>query len=85
LPDLYKTDGVYTYAGGWNWRAVGATLLGCAMAWGGLVIPTLRPLYDYAWFVGLLVSGAVYVLLMKTVPDVYSDSHFEAVVEPDGD
>lgn len=85
LPDLYKTSGVYTYSGGWNWRAIGATLLGCAMAWGGLVIPTLRPLYDYAWFVGLLVSGVVYVVLMKTIPVVYPERHFEAVVEPDGD
>jgi NCS1 family nucleobase:cation symporter-1 len=65
LPDLYRLRGVYTYAGGWNWRAVVATLLGCAMAWGGLVIPTMRPLYDYAWFVGLFISGATYVTLMK--------------------
>lgn len=85
LPDLYKTTGVYTYAGGWNLRAVGATLAGCAMAWGGLVIPALRPLYDYAWFVGLLVSGAVYVVLMKTIPVVYPDRRLEPVVESDGD
>jgi NCS1 family nucleobase:cation symporter-1 len=68
LGDLYKTHGVYTYAGGWNWRAVVATLLGCALAWGGLVIPAIRPLYDYAWFVGLFVSGATYVMLMKVAP-----------------
>jgi len=65
LPDLYKGQGVYTYSGGWNWRAVVATLLGCAMAWGGLVIPKMRPLYDYAWFVGLFVAGIVYIALMK--------------------
>jgi NCS1 family nucleobase:cation symporter-1 len=29
------------------------------------VIPPLRLLYDYAWFVGFGVSGAVYVMLMQ--------------------
>jgi NCS1 family nucleobase:cation symporter-1 len=65
LADLYKVNGRYTYAGGWNWRAVVATLLGCALAWGGLVVPALKPLYDYAWFVGFFVAGATYLALMK--------------------
>src|SRR6185503_17796051 len=52
LEDLYLTDGTYRYAGGWNWRAVVATVLGCFFAWGGKWIPALRPLFDYAWFVG---------------------------------
>ena len=30
LGDLYRTKGIY---GGWNWRAVAATLLGCFLAW----------------------------------------------------
>src|SRR5437899_5543491 len=42
LADLYLPSGVYTYNGGWNWRAVTATLLGCAAAWIGLVVPALR-------------------------------------------
>jgi NCS1 family nucleobase:cation symporter-1 len=62
LEDLYMPEGVYTYRNGWNWIAVGATLAGCALAWGGLVIPALKPLYDYAWFVGFVVSGSVYYL-----------------------
>ena len=44
---------------------VGATLVGCALAWGGLVVPALKPLYDYAWFVGFAVSCAVYLALAK--------------------
>jgi NCS1 family nucleobase:cation symporter-1 len=85
LGDLYKTRGIYTYAGGWNWRAVVATLLGCALAWGGLVIPPLRPLYDYAWFVGLFVSGTAYTLLMKGVPAAGAAQRLESVPEQDGD
>jgi len=59
VQDLYLEDGVY---GGWNWRGVAATLLGCAAAWIGLVVPSLRFLYDYSWFVGFGVSFAVYWL-----------------------
>jgi len=60
LEDLYLTTGVYS---GWNWRAIGATALGCALAWGGFVVPVLKPLYDYAWFVGFFVAGGAYLAL----------------------
>jgi NCS1 family nucleobase:cation symporter-1 len=68
LADLYLPDGAYTYNGGWNWRAVIATLLGCAAAWIGLIVPALRPLYDYAWFVGFGVAAVAHLVLMKAVP-----------------
>jgi nucleobase:cation symporter-1, NCS1 family len=68
LGDLYRTQGVYTYSGGWNWRAVVATLVGCALAWGGLIYPPLKPLYDYAWFVGFGASAAIHCALMKAFP-----------------
>jgi nucleobase:cation symporter-1, NCS1 family len=42
-----------------------ATLVGCTLAWIGLVIPTLRTLYDYAWFVGFGAAGVTHLLLMK--------------------
>src|SRR5215470_10391066 len=47
LGDLYRKKGVYTYAGGWNWRAVVATLIGCGLAWIGLIVPALKTLYNY--------------------------------------
>src|SRR5947207_10551317 len=68
LGDLYRKQGVYTYNGGWNWRAVVATLIGCAFAWAGLVVPALRPLYDYGWFVGFGAAGLTHLLLMKIAP-----------------
>src|SRR5215813_12019017 len=75
LGDLYRRQGVYTYSGGWNWRAVMATLLGCALAWSGpvlarfgLVVPLLEKLYDYAWFVGFGVAALTHLLLMTLVP-----------------
>jgi NCS1 family nucleobase:cation symporter-1 len=65
LEDLYLPQGRYRYRGGWNWKAVAATLSGCALAWGGLVVPPLRPLYDYAWFVGFAAAFVLYFLLMR--------------------
>jgi NCS1 family nucleobase:cation symporter-1 len=63
LADLYLTTGCY---GRWNWAGLSATILGCALAWGGLIFPPLRPLYDYAWFVGFGVAAFAYVGLAKT-------------------
>jgi nucleobase:cation symporter-1, NCS1 family len=68
LGDLYRTEGTYTYNGGWNWRAVIATLIGCALAWIGLIVPALRPMYDYAWFVGFGAAAITHLLLMKLSP-----------------
>jgi NCS1 family nucleobase:cation symporter-1 len=66
LEDLYLADGTY---GAWNWAGIAATVVGCACAWGGLLWPPLRPLYDYAWFVGFTVAAAVYVGLRQvTLP-----------------
>ena len=62
LADLYLPNGRY---GGWSLPAVIATLVGCALAWGGLVVPPLRPLYDYAWFVGFLSAGVLYLVLAR--------------------
>ena len=65
LGDLYRQEGAYTYNGGWNWRAIVATLIGCGLAWIGLIVPPLRPLYDYAWFVGFGASFVTHLLLMR--------------------
>ena len=69
LEDLYLPDGAY---GRWNTAGMLATVIGCALAWGGLIIPPLRPLYDYAWFVGFGSAAIAYVMLSKTRPRVRS-------------
>ena len=65
LEDLYLADGMYR---GWNWRAIAATAIGCGFAWIGLLVPALRPLYDYAWFVGFGVSAVVHLALFPSTP-----------------
>jgi nucleobase:cation symporter-1, NCS1 family len=65
LEDLYLPHGAYRYDGGWNWAAIAATAVGCALAWGGLVIPLLKPLYDYGWFVGFAAAFLIYLAFMR--------------------
>jgi NCS1 family nucleobase:cation symporter-1 len=76
LADLYLPSGQYWFAGGWNWRAVVATVLGALAAVGGAysapgsgpfpaegLIPGLKGLYDYSWVAGLVVGFVVYAAL----------------------
>ena len=65
VDDLYRRQGLYEYDNGINPRAVAALATGIVVALLGLVIPALRLLYDYAWFVGFGVAGVVYVMLMQ--------------------
>jgi NCS1 family nucleobase:cation symporter-1 len=64
LQALYQRGGAYQYSSGFNLRAVFALLGGVFAAFIGVFVPALRPLYDYAWFVGCFVSAALYMLLM---------------------
>ena len=50
-------------------RARGAPVVaGVLIALAGLVVPSVRWLYDYAWFVGFFVSGGLYYALMRMQP-----------------
>lgn len=63
---LYRHNGIYAYTRGFNLKAVIALVAGVLAALIGVFIPALHPLYDYAWFVGLFVSAASYLLLMSS-------------------
>jgi NCS1 family nucleobase:cation symporter-1 len=65
LADLYRAEGAYRYINGWNTAATAATLLGCAAAWAGVVVPSLAGVFDYAWFVGFGVAFGSYFGLMR--------------------
>jgi NCS1 family nucleobase:cation symporter-1 len=62
LRDLYVSDGMY---GRWNIKALVALACGVAVALVGLMVPPLRVLYDYAWFVGFGAAFGVYIALMR--------------------
>jgi nucleobase:cation symporter-1, NCS1 family len=57
--------GIYEYSRGFNWLAVLALALGAGTALVGLVVPSLRILYSYSWFVGFAVAFVAYYGLMK--------------------
>jgi NCS1 family nucleobase:cation symporter-1 len=79
LADLYREHGAYRYKGGWNWRAVVATAVGCFFAWIGFFVKSLHPLYDYAWFVGFGIAFVLHLLLMKvSKPEVVPATPAEA-------
>ncbi len=64
VEELYQRGAAYEYLGGFNPKAVMALVAGIAVALIGLGVPTVRWLYDYAWFIGFVVSGGLYFLLM---------------------
>ena len=63
--DLYQRGGQYEYSHGVNWQAIFALAAGAAVAFIGLLVPSVRVLYNYAWFVGFAVSFFAYYALMK--------------------
>ena len=76
VDDLYKHNGQYGFGNGFNSSAIIALMAGVFPNIPGfllqvkLVSPTAFPtwisgLYNYAWFVGFIVSGIVYIWLMR--------------------
>jgi len=64
LPDLYRRGGPYEYFHGFNPKALLSLAAGVFSALMGLLFPAVHWLYDYAWFVGFLISSVLYLLLM---------------------
>jgi NCS1 family nucleobase:cation symporter-1 len=91
--DLYQHKGQYSYSNGFNSKAIIALLLGILPNVPGflltikLVSDTAFPLwvsdlYHYAWFVGFLVSGIIYFILMRShavVQEAKKETNYVAV------
>ena len=63
--ELYLRNGTYEFNNGYNPKAILALVLGVIVALIGLVVPDLRVLYDYAWFIGFAVAFVSYYILMR--------------------
>jgi NCS1 family nucleobase:cation symporter-1 len=61
---LYRRGGIYEYKNGFNPAAIVALVIGVFAALVGKFVPRVAFLYDYAWFVGFFLSGAIYILMM---------------------
>jgi nucleobase:cation symporter-1, NCS1 family len=66
VEDLYERHGFYEFTNGINWRAMAALAIGAGIAFVGLIVPALRTLYNYAWFVGFAASFVAYWALMRS-------------------
>ncbi|MEC8039793.1 MAG: NCS1 family nucleobase:cation symporter-1 [Pseudomonadota bacterium] len=74
VADLFKSDGIYSGSGGTNWAGVGALIIGILPNLPGFLVGVglssgtsdfFASIYTYAWFVGLFVAGAAYLVLSK--------------------
>jgi NCS1 family nucleobase:cation symporter-1 len=65
LAQLYEPSGIYSYAGGFNVRAVVALAIGWSAALLGLLVPSLRFLWSGGWIFSLLGGLLAYWLLMR--------------------
>lgn len=76
LKDLYSHTGIYSFSNGYNNKAILALLIGIIPNIPGFLLQVkmipgtvfpewISDLYSYAWFVGFLVSGIVYWLMMR--------------------
>lgn len=78
LPELFHSNGRYSYSNGVNWRAVVALVLAIAPCAPGFV-NQLRAgvfphvfdrMYDYAWFLTFFLAFVLYYLLMFAHPNI---------------
>jgi len=67
VKDLYRRGGAYEFSGGFNMKGIVSLAAGVVLALIGLVVPSLRFLYDYAWFVGFFTALILYRLLMGRI------------------
>jgi len=76
VADLFKLNGIYSGHIGTNWAGIGALIIGILPNLPGFLAgvgitdgaPDLfTTIYTYAWFVGLFVAGAAYLLLTKLI------------------
>ncbi len=65
LAQLYAPRGIYSYAGGFNVRAVIALAIGWSVALLGLTTPSLHFLWSGGWIFSLLGGLLSYVVLMR--------------------
>ena len=74
LAALFDTNGIYSYSGGWNWRALIALVVAVApcvpgflsAATGGKGGGFFDTIYTYSWFVTFALGAIIYAALMRS-------------------
>ncbi|HEV2262134.1 MAG TPA: NCS1 family nucleobase:cation symporter-1 [Candidatus Rubrimentiphilum sp.] len=81
LAQLYQPEGVYSYAKGVNLRAVGALVIGWAIALTGYFLAPVHFLWNGGWVFSLLGGLLAYWLLMRGERSAMSEEQFEIITE----
>lgn len=81
LAQLYTPGGIYSYAKGFNLRAVLALLVGWCTALLGLVVPSLHFLWSGGWLFSLLGGLLAYWALMRKEPSAISEERYESITD----
>jgi len=80
LAELFKTDGIYSYDNGFNWRAIVSLVIAIAPVVPGFLRAATTPggqvedpnffdtLYVYSWFVTFGIGFLLYYVLMNLMP-----------------
>jgi NCS1 family nucleobase:cation symporter-1 len=81
LAELYRTDGRYSYTGGFNNNAIWALLIGVAIPFVCKYLPGLSFVWDNAWTFGLFISLIVYTLLMRSSGSLVSEAEYDKITQ----
>ena len=54
--DLYVRGGEYEYSNGFNWKGIGAFVVGAGITLIGKWVPSVKFLADYSWFIGFAIG-----------------------------
>ncbi|HEX3010587.1 MAG TPA: NCS1 family nucleobase:cation symporter-1, partial [Syntrophomonadaceae bacterium] len=67
VPELFKVNGRYRYNNGFSSVALGVLIVSAAICIIGEFVPSVKWLYDYSWFIGLVLGFIAYLVVVKVI------------------
>lgn len=82
IPELYRVNGIYRYNKGFNPVGLGVLAVTTGIIFLGEFVKSVGWLYEYAWFVGLILAFVSYLAAVWVIRS--TDSKLKANYEPRG-
>ncbi len=67
VPELFKVNGRYRYNNGFSPVALGILIISAAICIVGEFAPAVSWLYDYSWFIGLVLGFVAYIAVVRFI------------------